>query len=411
MRIPKTDTPVVVVECKLAALAIMRSLGTLGVPLYGVDADARSPGMLSRYCRKKFLMGFNPARAREFLEYLIEVREVIGRPSLLIPTSDETAQFVADHGEELSRHFIFPKNNSALVRSLASKREMYHLAVKHGVPTPRAAFPAHLTDVFEYADGAAYPVMLKGIDGHRLEQRTGKRMVLASTRAELLENYKILADGAADNLMLQEYIPGGDDQVYIFNGYFDAQSRCLAGFTGRKIRQHPIHVGCASLGESVWNADVAETTINFMQAIGYKGILDIGYRFDPRDGRFKVLDINPRVGQAFRLFVSENGADVVRTAYLDLTGQPTPVIVPRNGRRWMIEDLDIESFLDYRREGSVNFREWLASFRGTEETMWFSFRDPLPFVVMLKRLFERSFRWLGKRVPLLRREVRWGSSA
>jgi D-aspartate ligase len=398
MRIPNTETPVVVVECKLAALAIMRSLGTLGVPLYGVDADPQSPGMLSRYCRKKFLMRFTPARAKEFLEYLVKIREAIGRPSLLIPTSDETAQFVADYGEELSRYFIFPKNDSALVRSLASKKDMYHLAMKHGVPTPRAAFPAHLTDVLQCADGAAYPVMLKGIDGHRLEQRTGKRMVVAATPTELLESYRMLADGAADNLMLQEYIPGGDDQVYIFNGYFDSQSRCLAGFTGRKIRQHPVHVGCASLGETVWSADVADTTIRFMQAIGYKGILDIGYRLDPRDGRFKVLDINPRVGQAFRLFVAENGADVVRTAYLDLTGQPTPAIVPRNGRRWMIEDLDIESFFDYRREGSLSFRQWLASFRRIEETMWFSLRDPLPFVRMLKTLFARSCRWMRKQM-------------
>src|SRR5215470_10587225 len=241
MRIPDTSTPVVVVECKLAALAIMRSLGSLGVPVYGVDGDARSPGMLSRYCRKKFIRRFHRGGAREFLDYLLEVRQAIGRPSLLIPTSDETAEFVAEYAEELSRHFIFPRNDPALVRSLASKRDMYHLAVKHGVPTPRAAFPASLTDVVEYAEDATYPVMLKGIDGHRLEQRTGKRMVLASSRAELLENYKVLADGAADNLMLQEYIPGGDDQVYIFNGYFDSHSRCLAGFTGRKIRQHPVH--------------------------------------------------------------------------------------------------------------------------------------------------------------------------
>ena len=55
-----------------------------------------------------------------------------------------------------------------------------------------------------------------------------------------------LEDPEIPNLMVQEYIPGLDDQIYIFNGYFDGQSDCRIGFTGNKIRQYPIHVGCAT---------------------------------------------------------------------------------------------------------------------------------------------------------------------
>ena len=98
------------------------------------------------------------------------------------------------------------------------------------------------------------------------------------------------------------------------------------------MRQFPIHIGAASLGECKWNEDVADITINFMKKIGYRGILDIGYRLDPRDGRYKVLDVNPRVGQSFRLFLAKNGMDVVRTLYLDLTGQEIMYpIIPREG--------------------------------------------------------------------------------
>jgi D-aspartate ligase len=399
MRISKTNIPVVVLSCQLAALAIMRSLGSLGIPVYGVDKDAQSPGMFSRYCRRRFVADFRPARPAEFLAYLVRVREEIGRPCLLIPTSDESAEFVTHHGEELSRYFIFPKNDPATIKKLVSKKEMYHLALEYGVPTPTAIFPSNLSEVLAYRQQAVFPVMIKGIDGHRLEQRTGKRMMIVSNGDELIENYKVLAADDADNIMLQEYIPGGDDQVYIFNGYFDEQSRCLAAFTGRKIRQHPVHVGCASLGETVWVPEVAETTINFMQAIRYRGILDIGYRLDPRDGRYKVLDINPRIGQAFRLFTSENDDDVARIAYLDLTGQPMPAVTPRINRRWVIEDMDLTSSLDYRREGILTFGQWLRSFRNLEEGAWFSLRDPMPFLVMLWRVFLRSCRWLGKRLP------------
>jgi predicted ATP-grasp superfamily ATP-dependent carboligase len=200
------------------------------------------------------------------------------------------------------------------------------------------------------------------------------------------------------NLMLQEYIPGDDDQIYIFNGYFDRQSRCLAGFTGHKIRQFPVHVGCASLGVCRSNEAVAQTTIRFMQAIGYQGILDIGYRYDPRDGQYKVLDANPRVGQAFRLFVAENDMDVVKSLYLDLTGQEQFAIVPREGRRWLIEDFDVISSLHYYQEGTLRPLQWLRSFKCVEEAAWFSWRDPLPFLVMLGQLLRRFASWAAKRV-------------
>jgi len=53
-------------------------------------------------------------------------------------------------------------------------------------------------------------------------------------------------------------------------------------------------------------------TIRFMQALNYRGALDLGYRYDSRDGRYKVNDISPRIGAMFRCFVGENGMDVAR---------------------------------------------------------------------------------------------------
>jgi D-aspartate ligase len=390
------STPVVVVNCKLGALAIMRTLGPLGVPLYGVDADPRSPAMLSRYCRERFLYGLDENRPSEFLDRLLEIGRQLGRPAILIPTSDETAQFVVDQTEPLGRQFIFPKNSPAMIARLVSKKGMYEMALEHDVPTPVTLFPQSLGDVKAFLPKITFPVMLKGIYGNRLELRTRKKMVIVHSAEELIENYSAMEDPEIPNLMLQEYIPGDDDQIYIFNGYFDRRSRCLAAFTGHKIRQFPVHVGCASLGVCRSNDVVAQTTIRFMEAIGYQGILDIGYRYDPRDGQYKVLDANPRVGQAFRLFVAENDMDVVKSLYLDLTGQDQFSIVPREGRRWLIEDFDVISSLHYYQEGTLRPLQWLRSFKGVEEAAWFSWRDPLPFLVMAGRLLQRLASWAVK---------------
>ena len=397
IKFKNVSTPVVIINCKLGALAIMRSLGPLGVPLYGVDADPRSPAMLSRYCRERFLFGLNESRPMEFLEHLLEIGRRLGRPAILIPTSDETAQFVVDQAEPLGRQFIFPRNSSEMIGRLVSKKGMYGLALELRVPTPTTLFPNSLDDVERALLKITFPLMLKGIHGNRLQTRGQKKMVIVHSADELIENYRQMEDPEAPNLMLQEYIPGGDDQIYIFNGYFDQKSECLASFTGHKIRQFPVHVGCASLGVCRSNEEVAKTTIRFMQAIGYKGILDIGYRYDPRDGQYKVLDANPRVGQAFRLFAAQNDMDVVKSLYLDLTGQEQFAIVPREGRRWLIEDFDVISSYHYFQEGSLNLWEWVRSFKGVEEAAWFNWKDPLPFMKMMGNLLKRAAGLLLKR--------------
>jgi predicted ATP-grasp superfamily ATP-dependent carboligase len=135
-----------------------------------------------------------------------------------------------------------------------------------------------------------------------------------------------------------------------------------------------------------------------MYKIGYRGILDIGYRLDPRDGLYKVLDINPRVGQAFRLFVAENGMDVVRALYLDLTGQKLFPVTPIEGRRWIIEDYDfIFSSFDYYREGTLGIIEWLKSFKGIEEGAWFSWKDPVPFLRMMQGYCKRFVSYIFRK--------------
>jgi len=91
----------------------------------------------------------------------------------------------------------------------------------------------------------------------------------------------------------------------MFNGYFNDRSECLVAFA-RKFARTRFYRGVTSLGICLKNDIVEETTKKFMKAIGYKGILDIGYRYDARDGKYKLLDVNPRIGATFRLFVAKD---------------------------------------------------------------------------------------------------------
>ncbi|MGH7227337.1 MAG: hypothetical protein ACRELF_29340, partial [Gemmataceae bacterium] len=113
--------------------------------------------------------------------------------------------------------------------------------------------------------------------------------------------------------------------------------------------------------------------------IGYRGPLDLGYRYDARDGRYKVNDINPRIGAMFRLFVDPNGVDVARAFYQDMTGQPITSAAPAvEGRKWIVEDVDLFSSIRYWRDGRLTLRDWLRSRGGIQERAFFARDDPLP---------------------------------
>jgi len=407
-----TSVPVVVVgyDFSHGSLGIARSLGRLGIPVYGVDRNPEDPALTSRYWRGTFSWDPERAPAADTVAFLNTLGRRLGRRPVLIPTTDTMAVFVARHGPALADCFRFTHNPPELVHALTDKQQVFCVAQRSGIPTPAAAFPQSRQHVAEWLQTAVFPVMLKGIDGARLAARTGTKMVIVRSEQELLAQYERLEDPACPNLMLQEYIPGGDDAIWMFNGYFDSGSGCRAGFTGRKLRQNPVHRGITSLGICQHNETVAQLTVRLVKAVGYHGILDIGYRYDARDDLYKLLDPNPRVGSTFRLFVAENGMDVVRYLYLDLTDQPLPPAVPCDGRKWLVEDRDLESCVAYHREGGLSARQWLGSLRGIDEAAWFARDDLAPFWRMclplarraLKAGLRRVGRWLspkGDRAP------------
>ena len=380
-----TSTPVLVLSASPRArrsphggLGILRSLGRLGIPVYIVDSDPRGPASYSKYVRGRFVVDVAAARPEAAVEQLLEVGARIGSRPLLIPTWDEASLLASDAFDVLSQRFLLPRQPEHLAGSLASKREMYHLARQHGVPAPEATFPIGIDDVRDFAERATFPVMLKGIEGNRLQRRAGTKMVIVRRPDELVRLYAELEDPDEPNLMLQEYIPGDDDSVWMFNGYFNRESDCLLGLTGRKLRQTPVYTGATSLGICVKNDVVDATTRRWMKQLGYRGILDIGYRYDARDGQYKVLDVNPRIGGTFRLFVARNGMDVARALYLDMTGQAVPRAEPIAGRKWM-DERDVVSCLQYRRDHKLTLRQWAASLKGVRETVYFARDDLAPF--------------------------------
>ncbi|HEY1616895.1 MAG TPA: ATP-grasp domain-containing protein [Streptosporangiaceae bacterium] len=378
-------------------LGVIRSLGRMGVPVYGVHESRLAPAAGSRYLRGRCVWRPGADDAERIRDGLLALAGRIGRPAVLLPTDDAGAIFLAEHGADLRPWFIFPDQPAGLAREVAGKFSLHQLCARLGVPAAAAVVPGSDGEARDFGAIAGYPLIAKltepwqdGTSAGAAPGAAAGHVSLPSTsviadQAGLDDAYRA-ATAAGAGLMLQEFIPGGPGADWFFHGYCDAACACRPAFTGVKERSYPAHAGLTSLGRAEPNPELRDQVTDLLGELGYRGILDMDLRRDSRDGQYKLLDFNPRLGAQFRLFQTTAGVDVARAAYLDLTGATVPAGEPEPGRRYLVESYDPLGALGYWRRGELSARGWLASMRSVDEVAWFAADDLRPFGLMCLRM-------------------------
>ena len=365
-------------------LGAIRTLGRLGVPVYATTEDALTPAALSRYCTGRFKWRTSALEEPgSLVKGLKEIAERIGRLSVIVPADDESAILVSEHADELAGYFLIPAVRPSLPRQLASKHELYRLCCEHGVAAPVSVHLSDADGVEAFARRATFPVVVKNsAPWVRLRVPVVNSTTVLQKPSELLA---LVTNGAAEfSLLLQEYIPREDAEDWIVHLYCGANANPLVLFTGYKVRSWPPHAGVTACAYSVPNPVLAHINKEFCKEIGFQGIADLDWRFDRRDGCYKLVDFNPRMGNQFRLFETDVGIDVVRALHLDLTGCELPAGEQVNGRRILVEHADLPARLFYR--GSTRSVP-MAPLHPTEtELAWVARDDPMPFLTMWPRL-------------------------
>lgn len=396
-------------------LGVIRTLGRLGVPVYAITEPGLTPAVASRYCTAAFVWHATGLEEPvQLVSQLCEVGDSIGRPAVVIPVDDEAAVLVAEHQAELSSRFLFPKVQPRLPRKLASKPGLFDLCIAHGVPAPVSETPATFEEAGDFAATATYPVVVKNAEVWERRRRpvvpgttivrTEDALLALLTRPppdllpDSLRQHPRGERSESPGVILQEYIPPEHSEDWIVHLYSGADAASQVLFTGRKIRSWPPTAGVTACAYSVANPQLAEIARRFCDQIGFLGIADLDVRLDRRDGRYKLVDFNPRAGNQFRLFESESGIDVVRAQHLDLTGRPIPPGRQVDGRRIIVEHADLPAQLAYRRLGKDVTGAGSAPPEHTStEFAWLARDDPFPFVVMVRHVIGAALRKLRNR--------------
>lgn len=379
-----------------SSLGIIRSLGRMRIPVFAVQRYPFIPSGVSRYLAGKFLWRTNAQDSDRFLEGMMRIGKILDRPTILVPTDDLPAILVAEHANELASRFIFARPPANLPRTLANKRCLYELCHRLGIACPHTIFPQSREELLDLTAHMQFPVVVKATEPWLLP-RSIKSTAVVSSRQELIDYYNNFSRQApTTTLMIQKMIPASSSEDWFVHGYCDDRSTPIAVFTGVKLRSYPVFAGPTTLGRAVRNDALRQQAIELFAAIGYRGIMDLDYRLDKRDGRYNLLDFNPRIGAQFRLFQDHEGIDVVRALHLDLTGRGVRSGPQVEGRTFIVEIQDLLASSSRYRSGDLRIKEWLLSLQGVSEGAWYATDDPFPFLLMCAwMLFRAACRVLG----------------
>jgi predicted ATP-grasp superfamily ATP-dependent carboligase len=393
-----TTVPAVVLRSQRAGfpqhgvLGVVRTLGRLGVHVVLASPTAGGIAGSSRYVAGWESWEPHDADDPGALVGLRRVGET-HEGAILLPTDDLSAVLVDAHAEALRDVFRLPSIAAGVLPGLVDKLSLAERCEHAGGRAPATAAVSDLDEAEAFVARVAMPVVVKA-DLATLVAGVGRSVTIATSREEVFDAVRA-ADGR--RILLQEHIPGDPRRVnWMFDGYLDAGSVCRFGATGRKTGQYPAYSGMATSAVSERNDEVARVALALLQDVGYVGPVDVDLRHDERDGRYKIVDVNPRVGGTFRLFVAPNGMDVVRAAYLDLTGQGVPASSVPDGRSWLVETHVAASGVAYRRDGWITAGAWIRSLAGVDEGALFSLDDPRPMLGATGHAAARAIGRLGR---------------
>jgi predicted ATP-grasp superfamily ATP-dependent carboligase len=196
--------------------------------------------------------------------------------------------------------------------------------------------------------------------------------------AELHDHYARVSKVKAE-VLLQEWIPGGADRIGVWGGHVSA-SDSATYFTARKIVQSPEDFGTGCVVESDNIAELVDPSLRLCASLDYEGIAEIEYKHDPRDGEFKLIEINPRHWDWHQLGVVGE-SNITLAAYRHLTGQPRALAAKTELRRkWIAEDTFLTYTLQTFFEGNLSPGKVWRTVAGRRIYAMFCWSDPLPFL-------------------------------
>jgi len=361
-------------DAGINALATVRSLGRRGVPVHVFALkSSRQIASASRYCRGRTLVDGPEDLCTGLLDF---ARRQAQRPVLYVD-NDQMMKLLAPHAGVLAARFelVDPIGEAA---RLTDKQFQVGLARRCGIAVPRTWFPTNWAGLG--AIRSARRLIAKPAAG----RAEFKALVAANAAALAVE---LRSRGASPSeVLVQEYIEGGDAQIYAGLAYrAKSLDRCFV-MSARKLRQSEPGAGVMAVGQAVDAPQVREMTRRLARAAGMRGVLCSEFKLDPSDGKYYFIEWNPRPAY-FQSLGWKAGFDLAWLAWCD-HAEPTrleaPPAVEATGHYWINLNCDL-SHLAKAPGLARRLRTW-RPYLGRTEWAVFAADDLRPWMAATRQL-------------------------
>jgi len=381
------------------ALAVVRSLARRGIAV-SVLTDHRLT-LFSRYVQGRFSWdGPNAADALGRLLGLAERKDLAG--AVLFAGGDAEVRFIAQHHAALGRAFRLTTPPWDVAQWMFDKRLMHQRAAAVGIDAPRCYAPRDRHEIETLA--CRFPLVLKPRVRAQDNAFTLAKAWRANDRETLLARYdEAAALVGPDGVLLQEWIPGGGEAQFSYAAVCD-RGTPIASLVARRRRQYPIDFGYTStFVETAACPEVEDAGRRFLAALSFTGIAEVEFKYDRRDGGYKILDVNPRIWTwaALGAAAGVDFSDLLwRLARHEPPGAPVAPTPPRDAA-WMHASRDAVAAVAEMLAGRLTPRDYLGSLKRPLTFSAFALDDPLPGLVELPLAL---FRAATRRLPIVLRD-------
>jgi len=381
-------TGALVIGGNLNGLSIARSLGRHGVPVWVTTPPNAKLASCSRYTLRTLPWPDGESEAQ--VAYLLELAARYDLDQwVLFPTSDESAALLSKFHTALSRRFLVSTPTWEALRWAYDKRLTYQLAAEQKVDYPSTIYPA--TEVDLEGIPCAFPAILKPATHATINRFTADKAWPVANREELLARYREARELIPPELILvQERIPGGGESQFSYAALcYDGQP--IASLTARRTRQYPIDFGySSSFVETLDIPEIVGPSRRLLTAIRYTGLVEVEYKLDARNGRYKLLDINPRLW-TWSPLGGRAGIDFPYLLWRMMVGRSVPEKTGRTGVRWVRMSTDVPAAIHLMLRGRLSLGAYLRSLRSPVEFALMAADDPLPGLLDLPLFAYKHF--------------------
>jgi D-aspartate ligase len=355
------------------------------VPVTGIAWHSNDFGLKSRYLERRRVVPFGDGAA-----VLGALRDEAGGDRVVFfPERDENVEFVLGHWNEVRAVAELPLPDDAeTVRRLRRKDVLPLVAAEAGVSSPGTVL-ADGDDAVREA-GLRPPLVVKAVEGQAYALAFGHKAVVARNVGEALAAVREARDRGF-HMIVQEIVPDSHERVYSLLAYIGRSGAPLVTLVGRKVRQGPLRFGTSAVFEVDYDPTVLELGLRLLRTAGYRGIAHVEFAQDPRDGEFRLLEVNTRL-PVWAALAANQYLDLPRIVYDDLTGKEVaPLPTFRDQLTWIYLAKDVWVSLQMARRRELRPREFASRYlRGRKARAVFARDDPWPAVASLGYLRSRT---------------------